>query len=54
MYYLLYSGKFSPGKNFAKVNANVLHKKFIRFNFALRASGKILTRCILLNQHVID
>ena len=29
-----YSGKFSPGKNFAKARANVLQKKIARFIFA--------------------
>ena len=29
-----YSGKFSPGKNFAKARANVLQIKFARFIFA--------------------
>ena len=37
-----------------KASTNVLRKKFARFNFTLRASYEILTRCVLLNQHVVD
>ena len=36
-----YSGKFSPGKNFAKARANVLQKKFVRFNFVQPGLGEI-------------
>ena len=49
-----YSGKFSPGKKFSKASANILCKKFARINFAQWASREILTRCILLNQHMVD
>ena len=39
--HILYSGKFSPGKNFAKARANVLQEKIARFNFAQPGLGEI-------------
>ena len=41
-------------EKFSKASANILCKKFARINFAQWASREILTRCILLNQHVVD
>ena len=39
--YIPYSGKFSPGKFFAKARANVLRKKFAIFIFAQPGLGEI-------------
>ena len=46
--YIPYSGKFSPGKNFAKAGSVVLREHFARFIFAHTRRGEIKFQGIML------